>query len=160
MIRVRLPASSGWKTVGSRLRVEVPVKSAPKSSAAKKMPTRVASPEQRDGDPMKPICDALDDGQVEVELPAEDVDPAGEPGEGAGDRHRQEVVPRDADAAVAGRVGVEADRAHLVAERRPGEDQPVDDERADRDEEADVQPLERRVAPEDVELRALRNGRS
>ena len=31
----------------------------------------------------------------EPELPAEDVDRAGGPGEGAGDRHREEVVARD-----------------------------------------------------------------
>ena len=36
------------------------------------------------------------------------------------------------------RLGVEADRAHLVAERRPVEDDPEDDERGERDEEADV----------------------
>ena len=43
----------------------------------------------------------LDVARPEAELPAEDVDRAGEAGEGARDRHREEVVARDADAAVA-----------------------------------------------------------
>ena len=97
----------------------------------------------------------LDVARREPELPAEDVDRAREPRERARDRHRQEVVARDADAAVARRLGVEADRLDAVPERRPVEDGPVDDERAERDEEADVEALQQRVAPEDRELRAL-----
>ena len=67
----------------------------------------------------------------------------------------EEVVPLDADAAVAGRLGVEADRAHLEAERRPVQDRPEDDERADRDEEADVEALQHRVAPEDRQVHVV-----
>ena len=91
----------------------------------------------------------------EPELPAEDVDRPRKAGERARDRHREEVVPGHADAAVARRLGVEADRPDAVAERRPVEDQPVDDERPDRDEEADVEALQQRVAPEHRQLRAL-----
>ena len=105
--------------------------------------------------PMNPIVETWIVSRVEPELPAEDVDRAGEAGESAGDRHRQEVVARDADAAVPGGLGVEADGAHLVAERRPVEDEPVDDERPDRDEETDVEALKQRVAPEHRKLRRL-----
>ena len=45
---------------------------------------------------------------------------AGEAGEHAADRHHQQVVAGDAHAAVAGRLGVEADGAHLVADRSSG----------------------------------------
>ena len=78
-----------------------------------------------------------------------------EAGERAGDRHREEVVARDGDAAVARRLGVEADRAHLEAERRAVDDDPVDDEHRDRDEDADREPLQQLEAPEDRQLRAL-----
>ena len=87
---------------------------------------RAARPRSRRSRSSRPGC-----RRVEPELPAEDVERAGEAGEHARDRHREEVVARDADAAVAGGLGVEADGAHLVAERRAVEDQPVDDERAD-----------------------------
>ena len=109
---------------------------------------------------MNPSSRRLDVAGREPELPAEDVDRAREAGERARDRHREEVVARDADAAVARRLGVEADGLDAVTERRAVEDDPVDDERADRDEEADVQSLEQRVAPEDVQLRALERRRS
>ena len=92
----------------------------------------------------------LDVERAEPVLPAEHVERAAEPRERAGDRHREEVVPRNVDPPVARRLGVEADRAHLVAERRPVEDDPVDDERCERDEEADVQPLQDRIAPADA----------
>ena len=106
---VRFEASSGWKISGSRLRVDVPVTSAPKSSAAKPDADRRVAAEQRDRDPdeadLRRVWMSL---RREPELPAEDVDRAREPGEGARDRHREEVVARDADAAVAGGLGVEA----------------------------------------------------
>ena len=51
-----------------------------------------------------------------------------------------------------GGLGAEADRAHLVAERRPVEDEVEDDESGERDEEADVQPLQLLLSPEDGEL--------
>ncbi|MCZ7587743.1 MAG: hypothetical protein M5U27_02530 [Gaiella sp.] len=53
------------------------------------------------------------------------------------------------------RVRVEADRLDAVPECRPVEDRPVDDERAQGDEEADVEALEEGVAPEDMELRTF-----
>ena len=152
---VRFDASSGWKISGSRFRVDVPVRSAPKRSAARPDADRRVAAEQRDRDADEADLRRLDVAGREPELPAEDVDRAREAGERAGDRHREEVVARDVDAAVARRLGVEADGLDAVAERRPVEDDPVDDERADRDEEADVEALEQRVAPEDGELRAL-----
>src|SRR5205823_7806375 len=60
---------------------------------------------------------------------------ARQPGEASRDRHRVDVVARHVDAAVASGLRVEADRADLVAERRPVEHDPVHDERAERDEE-------------------------
>ena len=111
-------------------------------------PTAVLRPSSATAIPMKPIVRDVDVVRVESELPAEHVHRAREAREAAGDRHREEVVARDADAAVARRLGIEADRPHLVAERRPVERDPVDDERGDRDEEAEVQPLEDRIAPE------------
>ena len=90
--------------------------------------------------PMKPIVRATGSSSSEPELPAERCRGAGEAGETPGDRHREEVVPRDADAAVPRRLGVEADGAHLVSERRPVQDDRVDDERAERDEQAEWRP--------------------
>ena len=54
MIRVRFPASSGWKTDGSRFRVDVPVSSAPKSIAEKKIPTGLFLPRSATAIPMNP----------------------------------------------------------------------------------------------------------
>ena len=94
------------------LRVEVARRrarcSAPKRSAARPMPTAVFRPRSATAMPRNPIVEPWMSRDVEPELPAEDVERAGEPREGAGDRHREEVVPRDADAAVARGLGVEA----------------------------------------------------
>ena len=139
---------------------DVPKSRAPNSSAAKKTPTAVFRPSSATAIPRKPTCETGMSRRRDAELPAEHVDRAGEAGERARDRHRQEVVLLDVDAAVARRLGVEADRAHLEAERRAVEDDPEDDERADRDEEADVEPLQVRVAPEDRQVRVLRRCRS
>ncbi len=83
--------------------------------------------EQRDGDA----------GEADVEhghvrggdrvVHAEHLDRAGEAGERPADRHRRDHRALDRDAAVARRLGVEADRAHLVAERRAVEHDVVDD---------------------------------
>ena len=142
-------ASSGGKISGSRFREDVPVWSAAKRSAARPMPTAVLRPSSATAMPMKPIVEPWIWVDVEPELPAEDVERAGEPGEAPGDRHRQEVVAGDADPAVARRLRVETDSADLVPERRPVQRERVDDERDERHEEADVEPLEQRVAPED-----------
>ena len=77
------------------------------------------------------------------------------PGEQAADRHHEHVVLGDAHAAVAGRLGVEADGAHLVAGGRAVQDQPEHHHRRERDEQADVQALEHRVAPEHRQVRRL-----
>src|SRR5918996_686061 len=81
-------------------------------------------------------------GAREAELPAEQVEAARETGEGAGDGEREEVVLLHGDAAVGGGVGVEADGAYLVPERRAVQEQVVDDQREERDEDARVQGLE------------------
>ena len=160
IMSVRFDASSGRKISGSRLRVDVPVTSAANRSADEADAHRGVPPEQRDGDADEGDRRGQDVVRVDPELPADDVERAGEPGEHARDRHREEVVARDRDAAVPGRLGVEADRAHLEAERRPVEHDPVDDERGEGDEEADVEPLQDRVAPEDAQLRLLERRRS
>ncbi len=81
MMIARLEASSGGKTLGSRLRDAVPVWSAAKRSAASADADGGVPPEQRDGDADEPDLRALDLRDVEPELPAEDVERAGEPGE-------------------------------------------------------------------------------
>ena len=111
--------------------------------------------EQGDRDPEEADRRDRDVGDAEAVEVAEHVEPAREAGERAGDRHRADQVLAHADPAVVRRVGVEADRAHLVAERRPVQEQPEDDERRDRDEEADVQALELLVAPEHRQLRRV-----
>jgi hypothetical protein len=80
IISARFPASCGGKIVGSRLRVDVPVSSAPKSSAARPTPTPCCA-EQRDGDADEADVRDLDVEHAEPELPAEDVERAGEAGE-------------------------------------------------------------------------------
>ena len=80
---------------------------------------------------------------------------AGEPGERTRDRHRPDEVLLHVDAAVRRGLRVEADGAHLVPGGRPVEHEIEDDERGERDEEADVQSLELLVAPEDRELRRV-----
>ena len=154
IISVRLPASCGGKTD----RVEAARRRAVDERAEEERgeadADRGVAAEQRDGDADEADVRHLDVEHAEPVLPAEDVDRAAEPGERAGDRHRVDVVARDVDAAVARRLGVEADRAHLVAERRAVQDQPEDDERAERDEEPDVQRLQLRVAPERRQLAA------
>ena len=116
---------------------------------------RRVPPEQGNRDPGEADRGGEDVVRVQAELPAEDVERPGETGEGAGDRHREHVVPRDRDPAVARGLRVEPDRPHLVAERRPVQRDPVDDERREGDEEADVEALEQRIAPEDVQLRLV-----
>ena len=116
---------------------------------------RAVAAEERNCDPEEgDLRDDLDVGvrPYDVELPAEHVDAARKAGKGARDRHREQVVPLDADPAVAGRLGVEPDRPDLEAERRAVEDRPEDDQRTDRDEEPDVEPLQDGVAPEDGEV--------
>ena len=56
MIEVSAPASSGGNTSGSRLRTEVPVSSAPNSSAENNVPTAVLRPSRATAIPRKPIC--------------------------------------------------------------------------------------------------------
>ena len=81
--------------------------------------------------------------------------PPARPAKSAGDRHREDEVARDADAAVTRCLGIEPDGAHLVAERRPVEDEVEGDECSDCDEDADVQRLEMRVTPERRQLRVV-----
>ncbi len=71
--------------------------------------------------------------------------------ERARDREREEVAAPDRDPAVAGRLGIEAHRAHLEPECRPVEDDVVDEEPEKRDEDAGMKRLDR-VAPEHPQL--------
>ena len=104
---------------------------------------RLVAPEQRDGDADE-ADEVVSKSLVAIaELPAEEVDATRR-----GRRTRRRSPARGSsscatrDAAVARRLGVEADRAHLVPERRPVEEQRVDDERGERDEDAGVERLE------------------
>src|SRR3954447_23758462 len=56
--------------------------------------------EKRDGDADEADVRDLDVENADVELPAEDVDRAAEPGERSRDRHRIDEIPPDIDAAV------------------------------------------------------------
>ena len=134
----------------------MPKSSAPKRSAREADADGRVAAEQRDGDAEEADRRDRDVGDAEAVEVAEHVEAAGEAGERARDRHRADQVLAHADAAVVRRVRVEADGAHLVAERRPVEEQPEDDERGDRDEEADVQALQVLVAPEDRQLAPTR----
>src|SRR5439155_25775997 len=78
--------------------------------------------EQRDCDDDEANVRHLHVGTSEPELPAENVECSGQSREQPGDRHREDEVPRDADPAVPRSLGIEADRAHLVPERRTVED--------------------------------------
>ena len=122
------------------LRVEVPrrrpVEERAEQERGEPDADRRVAPEQRDRDADEADLDVWTSPVASRNCqPRMSIAPA-RPAKRARDRHREEVVARDADAAVARGLRVEADRAHLVAERRAVEDEPVDDERADRDEEA------------------------
>ena len=144
MISVRLPGELRVEDDGSSWRLDVPTVSAPKSSAAKSDADRGVAAEQRDGDAEEADVRRWMSEVAMWNSQPSDVERAGEPGERAGDRHREEVVPLHVDPAVARRLGVEADRAHLEAERRAVEDRPEDDERASAMKKPIVEALEHR----------------
>ncbi len=157
MMYVRLPCELGLDDA----RGVEPVCGAEEKGAeeerAEQRPQRGVPPEQSDGDAEEADLAERDvDLTVVVEV-TEHVHRAGQAGERAGDRHRADQVLLHADAAVRSRVRVEADRPHLVAERRPVEQDPEDDERSERDEDPDVEALEALGAPEDGQLRARRD---
>ena len=141
------------------VRVEAPRRCAVEERAEEQRGERHAdggvAPEQGHGDADVADVRDLDVEDADPELPPEDVHRAAEACEGAGDRHRQEVALGDADAAVAGRLGVAAHGPHPEAEGRARQDQPVGHQGADGDEDADVEALEDRVAPEHGEPRRL-----
>src|SRR5918999_792693 len=116
---------------------------------------RRVAPEQRHGDADEPELVDLDVVGRDAELPAQHVERAGQPGEEAADGHHEHVVLRHAHAAVAGRLRVEADRADLVAGRGAVEQEPERDHGDQRDEYADVEALQDRVAPEDRQAGGL-----
>ena len=91
------------------------------------MPTALLRPSSATAIPVKPIGVRVEVARVDVVPPAEHVDAARQSGEAPGDAESEEVVPRHGDPAVPGGLGIEADRPHLVAERRPVEQQVVDD---------------------------------
>ena len=154
MIDVSAPASSGWKTAGSRLRTDVPVSSAPNSSAENSVPIAVLRPSSATAMPRKPIWETWT-SLVAIRncQPSTSSEPAS-PANAPQIEHHEDVVARHRDARRARRLGVEADRADLVAGHRAVEHHPEDDQRRERDEEADVQALQLRVAPEHRQLRA------
>ena len=157
MMIARLDARSGGKYDGSRFRDAVPVSSAANRRAARPTPTAVLRPSRATAMPTKPTVDAeICVVSTRNSQPMTSSAPC-EAGEQAGDRHREEVVAGDADAAVARRLGVVADRTHLVSERRAIERDRVDDERRQREEDPDMEPLEGGIAPEDRKLRLLGN---
>ena len=94
MSSVRFDASPGSNTSGSRLRVDVPVRSELKRNAASATPTAVLRPSSATAMPTKPTADAWT-SPVEPKLPAENVDGAREACEHAAHRHRHDVAPVD-----------------------------------------------------------------
>ncbi len=135
--------------------MEVPVRSAPKRSAARPTPTAVLRPSSATAIPMKPICDTWTSSTPRRCCQPTMSRPPASPANAPRDRERDDEVPADADASVARCLRVVADRAHLVAERRPVEHEVEDDECGDRDEDPRVQRLESRVPPDRRELRAV-----
>ena len=142
-------------------RVEVALRRpgrAARRRAAPRGPTPIAvlRPSRATAMPRKPIVDSeIVLAATRYSQPRTSMAPP-MPAKRPGDRHGEEVAPRHADAAVARRVRAVADRAHLVAERRPVEDDRIDDERGDPEEDADVGALEDAEAPERRELAGRR----
>ena len=150
IVSERFPACSGMsKASGGMFREAVPFSECREHERRERDAERGVTAEQRDGDADEADGGGLDVREADREAPAEHVDRACEPGEHARDGHREEVIPRDGDASVAGRLGVEANCPDLVAERRPVDDDPERDERREGDEHPDVEALEDRVSPED-----------
>ncbi len=145
------------KISGSRLRCDVPVSKRTEEKRCKTRADRRVSTEQRDGDAEE--ADRWERIVLDRDRysPAEHVHRTADAREGTRDRHREEVAPRDVDAAVAGCVGAESDGPHLVAEGRPVEHDRIDDECRDADEEADVRSLQDTEAPEGRELAGVRH---
>ena len=79
----------------------------------------------------------------------------GEAGEQPAHRHHEHVVAADRDARGARRLRIEADGAHLEPRPRAVEQHPEHQQRRERDEDADVQALQLRIAEEHRQLRAL-----
>ena len=75
---VRFDASSGWKISGSRFRVEVPVSERAEEERREADADGGVAAEQRDGDADEADLRRLDVAGREPELPAEDVERAGE----------------------------------------------------------------------------------
>ena len=95
MMSVRFEASSGSKIVGSRLRCDVPLSSAPNSSAAASVPPAVLRPSSATAMPMKPT---LRDGWMSLVAmwncqPRTSSEPAS-PAKSAADGHHEDVVAR------------------------------------------------------------------
>ena len=161
MISVRLVASSGGKTSGSRLRTEVPLISAPNRRAEKNTPLVVLRPSSATAMPMKPAPTTLAFWMSFVATancqPRMSITPA-RPGERAAREHHLHVGPPGVDAAVLRRVGIEADRARLVARDRAVQQHPEHDQGRARDEDPDVQALELGIAPEHGQVRIPDHG--
>ena len=99
-----------------------PARIAPNRSAAKRMPTGCDRPEQGDRDGVEADGGAVG-GRHVMPTCAQDLGRAGQPGQQAADRHRQDDQQTRLHAGVAGRVRVGADGADLEAERG-AEEQP------------------------------------
>ena len=125
-------ASSGGKISGSRLRTEVPLVSAPNSSAENSTPLVVLRPSSATAMPMKPAPTTLAFWMSFVATancqPRMSMH-AGEAREGAADEHHLRVGPPGVDAAVLGGVGVEADGTRLIARDRAVQQHPEHDQR-------------------------------
>jgi len=90
----------------------------PNSKAARPTPTAVVTPSSATAMPMSDVRH-LNVEHSEPGTASRGCRGRGETREEAGDRHRQDDVARDADAAVTRCLRIEADGANLVAERRP-----------------------------------------
>ena len=157
MISVRFPASSRLDHVLDRRVAASRCPAGARRRGARRSGTPIAElrPSSATAIPMKPICETWMSSTPSRNCqPRMSIAPAS-PAKVPEIAIASDVAPLHVHAAVAGRLRVEARRPHLVAEGRPVEDQPEDDGRGERDEEADVQSLEHRVAPEDRQVGAL-----
>ena len=102
IMNVRFGRARAGRSPGRGSGSRSPLTSAPKRSAEKATPTAVFRPRSATAMPTNPTVETWM-SLVESGTASRGCRCAREAGEGSGDRHREEVVPRDADAAVARR---------------------------------------------------------
>ena len=158
-MQVRLAASAGSNTsgrgCGPTCRSPARRTAAPRTPCRPRCCARAARPRCRGSRPGRSACRWSRSRNCQPSTSSEPASPANS----AADRHHDDVVAADRDARRPRRLGVEADRADLEAERVRFRITQNTSSARERDEQADVQALQLRVAPEHRQLRARRRCR-